>query len=35
MLRDVSVGTGNAAGDGTVEYTVEETVMAGREGLIG
>jgi hypothetical protein len=35
MLRDVSVGKGNADGDGTVGYTVEETVIAGREGLIG
>lgn len=35
MLREVSVGKGSADGEGTVGYTVEATVMAGREGVIG
>lgn len=35
MLRDVSFGKGSAEGDGSVGYTVEETVIAERAGVIG
>lgn len=35
MLRDVSVGCGRADGEGTVLYSVEDTVIVGREGVTG
>ena len=35
MLREVSVGNGRADGDGRVGYVVDETVMVGREGVMG
>ena len=35
MLREVSDGKGSADGDERVGYTVEETVIVAREGVIG
>lgn len=35
MLIEVSAGCGRAKGDGIVEYSIDETDMLGREGVIG
>lgn len=35
MLIEVSAGWGRAKGEGTVEKVVDETVILGREGVMG
>ena len=35
ILRDVSCGNGSADDEGTVGYSVDDTVMTGREGVTG
>ena len=35
MLIEVSTGYGRAKGDGIVEYVVDNTVILGREGVMG
>ena len=35
MLRDVAAGCGRASGEGIVIYSVEATLIEGRDGVIG
>lgn len=35
MLREVSCGQGRAEGEETVGYSVEDTLILGRDGVMG